>query len=278
MLNIDYIVDKSLNEIIYALEVFGGGALPNTAQAVQRSADMAVGIWSNIARGAFKHSTGAYLHAIEKGLIYPYNNDRFQAAVINRLPYAKYIENGTGQYDLKNMLKTSDKVRVSKKDGKRYLIIPFRHGAPGSVEFTPMPKAVHQGAVDLEISRKRGAYMAPSQQQNAAGVMVRRYLYRWGGRLSEQTLTQSGVMGDKRQNWKSSKYEGMVRFPRDSGTPGGKYLTFRVMKEDEKGWIKPPVPGQHLAAKTQQAAKFVVSRAIRQGFEKDIETFTRMYL
>jgi len=280
-LNLDYVIDRRLNDIIYALEVFGSSTLPNTAQAVERSANVVVGVWSQIASGAFKHASGRYLHAIENGKIYPYNNDRFHSAVINNLPYAKYIENGSGSYDMKNILNTSNKVRVSKKDGKRYLIIPFRHGTPGSVEFNPMPKAVHQAAKEMTPSRRTAVFSEPSQQGaksykeaqlflsqgHPQGKMVTRSSYQWGGRLSK-----NDVPGMNKNN------EGMVRFPRDDSTVGTKYMTFRVMKEGSSGWIRPAMPGMHLANKAKNASSFVIQRIITEGFEADKKMFLEMYL
>jgi len=292
MISIDYIIDKKLDNIIYALEVFGYGVLPNTAQAVERSADAMVGIWSNIARGVFKHATGRYIHGIEKGKIYPYNNDKFQAAVINTVPYAKYLENGTRAYDLKNMLNTSSKVRVA-KDGKRYLIIPFRHGVPGSVEFQPMREEIHKLAQRLSISQRVTKWAEPSQQGaksykeaqmflahgHPEGKTVERYGYKWGERLTKQMLIANNLVNmDKKSHWKSSKYEGMVRFPRDEGTPGSKYMTFRVMKEDKSGWIKPATPALHIAERAAKTGKFAIQRIIQQGFEEDIKVFIKMYL
>jgi len=280
-LNLDYVIDRRLNDIIYALEVFGSSTLPNTAQAVERSANVVVGVWSQIASGAFKHASGRYLHAIENGKIYPYNNDRFHSAVINNLPYAKYIENGSGSYDMKNILNTSNKVRVSKKDGKRYLIIPFRHGTPGSVEFNPMPKAVHQAAKEMTPSRRTAVFSEPSQQGaksykeaqlflsqgHPQGKTVTRNRYQWGGRLGSQDAGGKG-----------SKYAGMVRFPRDDSTVGTKYMTFRVMKEGSSGWIRPAMPGMHLANKAKNASSFVIQRIITEGFEADKKMFLEMYL
>ncbi|MCK7579807.1 MAG: hypothetical protein MZV65_31710 [Chromatiales bacterium] len=47
--------------------------------------------------------------------------------IFSDAPYAGAIEYGTGPYDLKQILKTSARVRRT-KSGKRYLIIPFRWG------------------------------------------------------------------------------------------------------------------------------------------------------
>lgn len=288
MFNIDYVLDSRLSDIIYALEVFGSGTLPNTAQAVARSADAVVNIWSGVAAGSFKHATGDYLHHIEKGKIYPFNNDRFQAAVINQSTHARSVEYGRTSADIQKMLSTSDKVRVSKKDGKRYLVVPLRHGIPGSVEYAPMPKEVYGVASGLTESRKTGSRIEPSQQGaksykeaqmyliqgHPSGKTTQRFEYQWGGRLSKKMMVMSNIQDlGKSPQWKSSKFEGMVKFPRDQKS--SMYMTFRVIKEGTQGWT---YPGLHIAERAQKSSKFVVNRIIRQGFEEDIKAFTRMYV
>lgn len=288
MLSLDYVVDRRLNDIIYALEVFGGGSLPNTAKAVSQAADAVIGIWSNAARGEFRHTSGKYINAIEKGKIYPYNDDRFQSAVINRLPYAGYIEHGfSGSYDLKNMLETSSKVRISKK-GKRYLIIPFRHGIPGTRELTAMPAEVYKAAKEINPSFRTGKYTEPSQQGartykeaqmflqqgHPQGKKVERFSYKWGGRLTREAMAN---IIQKQPDIKTSRYEGMVRFPRDTGTTGTQYLTFRVMHEDSKGWIRPPRAGLHIAERARQMSIMEVNFIISKGFEADKKMFMSMY-
>jgi len=279
LLSIDYILDRKLHDIIYALEVFGSGTLPNTAQAVARAANEVVGVWTNTARGAFKRTTGGYALGIENGKIYPYNGDQFHSAVINTAVNAKSVEYGRTSSDVQKILSTSNKVRVS-KDNRRYLIIPFRHGVPGSVEYKPMTKDVYKVAKEMTVSRKTGARIEPSQQGaktfkeaqlqlshgHPQGKTVKRYGYNWGGRLSKRMMIANDLAG--------KNYEGMVRFPRDSGV-GTKYMTFRVMKEGTTGWT---YPGLHIAEKAMQASKFVVQRIIRLGFEEDIKVFTKMYL
>jgi len=278
--SVDYILDRKLYDIIYALEVFGSGTLPNTAQAVARAADAVVGVWTNTARGAFKRTTGGYAHGIESGKIYPYNGDQFHSAVINTAVNAKSVEYGRTSSDVQKILSTSNKVRVSKKDNRRYLIIPFRHGVPGSVEYKPMTKDVYKVAKELTVSRKTGARTEPSQQGaktfkeaqlqlahgHPQGKTVERYGYKWGERLSKRMMIANDLAG--------KNYEGMVRFPRDSGV-GTKYMTFRVMKEGTTGWT---YPGLHIAEKAARASKFVVQRIIQQGFEADKKAFMEMYL
>lgn len=270
--------EKHLNDVIFALQALGSNQLPATAQAVQISTSLVQRRWIDNTKGAFKRSIGTYLRGIMDGMQYPYENDVYRGAVINTAPHARWIEEGTPAHDLKKMLHTSMKVRVSAK-GKKYLIIPFRHGTPsaGSHEggrgeeratLQTMPHAVYQMAKHLVTSQRVGSHIT---QSPATGKPVIRHSYQWGRKLTQHDLNVAGV-GTKRAHWKSSPYAGMVRFPRDEG-PGHEYFTFRVMHEDSTGWLHPGTPPMWLARKTAQEMQPVVAMVIQKGFMKDMNTF-----
>jgi hypothetical protein len=56
---------------------------------------------------------------------------------------------------MKKALQTSAKVRMS-KDGKKYLVIPFRHGTPGSTESKAMPDDIYNKAEFLKYDPEKG--------------------------------------------------------------------------------------------------------------------------
>ena len=111
-------------------------------RSVQAAGDYFVQKWIDTAQTKFKHSQGGYARGIVEGVNYPYNNNELEYNITHTSKIAVYLEKGTEPYDLKKMLYTSAKVRVS-KDGKRYLIIPFRHGVPGTKMFAAMPKDIY---------------------------------------------------------------------------------------------------------------------------------------
>jgi len=275
MLQITPVIDHDkLEGVIVALETFGVRKLPNTSKAVHQSTEMVQQRWIDNASGAFHRPTGAYLLGIQEGLNYPYQNDEYRGAVINTAPHARFVEEGTKMHDMKKMLWTSDKVRISKK-GKRYLIIPFRHGTPsaGSHEggkgtqratLQTMPKSIHEMAKNLSISRQTGASLRTNP---ATGRPVIRHTYQWGGRLKAQDLSAAGLSGlNKKTNWKSSPYANMVKMGGEGQTT---YMTFRIMHEDSKGWIHPGTPPRKIAEKTWNEMKPVVQIVIGDAAEKD---------
>lgn len=191
----------------------------------------------------------------------------FSGEIVSTYRYAEDIESGRPPYDMKKMLDTSMKVRVSKK-GRRYLIIPFRHNTPGNeAHAKPMPDHVYDEAQDLSPSKivghgrrasGTGAYDVNTKQP----FLVRSRAFQWGGRLPE------GLTPKLKPEHKTDIHAGMVRF--DARTPGGqrysKYFTFRVMAEGSSGWIKPAKPGlfivQNLVRDLQPLAEKVFQRAI----------------
>lgn len=271
---------KGIDDVIFALQAIGANRLPATAQAVLQSTQLAQQRWIDNAEGAFKYPTGDYLAGIHDGLEYPYENDVYRGAVINTVPHAKWIEHGTPAHDMKKMLFTSAKVRISAK-GKRYLIIPFRHGTPsaGSHEgghgtsratLRTMPQSIYHMARKLPASRQLTGRKVPNPA--AGGRDAIRYTYHWGGKLTPGDMAAVGVGTlNKRPHWKSSPYAGMVRFPAHENTGQHTYRTFRVMHEDSKGWLHPGTPPKNLAQKTATEIQPAVVRLIEMGFNADMQ-------
>lgn len=164
----------------------------------------------------------------------------FSALVFSDYKYADQIEEGRPAYDLKKMLQTSSKTRVS-SSGKKYLIIPFQHNMDS------MPKAVYAAAKQLSPSKVIGM----STRVSATGATVPQRKYLWGGRLEGEQVPQM-----------QRKHVGMVRFNVSTpGSPRSSYLTFRVMSEASAGWIIPPQPGQHLVRGVVDALRPVAEKA-----------------
>lgn len=167
---------------------------------------------------------------------------------------SREIEFGRPARDLKRMLGTSHKVRVSKA-GKRYLVIPFRHNTPGYTgHSSDMPDHVYAAAKKLPFSKVTGMGSRVSGTgafdiNTKQPLRVPQMKYVWGGRLP------AGSMGPNPKN-RVDRFAGMVRFEEKSGK-GTKstYMTFRVMVEGSPGWIVAPRPGMNIAATVLQQMK-----------------------
>jgi hypothetical protein len=253
------------------------GVFPALAEAVAQVAESGVSIWRGYASGAplpdgkiIHPRSGAYARSIRaepgEGL--------YHAFVLSDAAYARALEEGTGPRDMKKMLDTSSKVRVS-KSGKRYLIIPFRHGTPGSTGFANvMTPGVAAMAKSLATSRVTGErrVRSPIRASSVATrrpVMTTRRTYRWGGRLTADALRAAGARGSAARH-----QAGMVHMQNPGGQGGGKhgqYLTFRVMSEGSSGWITKGTDAYHPARETAEKLRPLAKRAFAAAVKRDIQ-------
>lgn len=232
--------------------------LPLVNQAVNAIAQATAANWKESVYRAKLWSGEKDAYA--KTITYRMTGD-FTAVVESDYKYVKDIETGRPARDLKKMLDTSMKVRLS-KTGLRYLIIPFRHNTPGNAAHAkPMTDDVFKQAKMLSLSTitghgrrvsGTGAYSLKTQ----APATVRQRSYNWGERLVGDSIPRN--------------QQGMVRM--NTATGAGKksssYLTFRVMSEASRGWIIPAQPGQFLAKKVaddmRPKAEAAIAEAVRR--------------
>lgn len=166
-----------------------------------------------------------------------------KAEVTASFDKASDYETGLPERDLKKMLDTSNKVRVVKKgrnQGKKYLIIPFRHNVDS------MPANVLNAANKLSKSYVTGQ----RKRLSGTGAHVDQLTYKWGGKL------QAGLSSKLKAHHKSDIHAGMVRFNTSSGKSNSSaYLTFRIMGEWSNGWIVPKKDGLYLLKGVAEAAQ-----------------------
>lgn len=253
--------------------------LPRLNQAVRAVVTATQANWVESVQRArlWQGEKDAYAKSIQAKMV-----DDFNGLVWADYKYAQEIESGRPARDLKRYLDTSQKVRRT-KDGRRFLIIPFRHNTPGNDAHAPaMPGEVYDAAQVLKASRivgqgqrnagevtslhpvwgtqplgkkKQTPYlMDPKTRQH---VTVARNIYQWG----EKLVGLPKHLG---------RYEGMVRFDTSmGGKKYSQYMTFRVMMEGSKGWIIPPQPGQNIAQgvvdRIRPLAEKAFAEAMRRG-------------
>jgi hypothetical protein len=213
----------------------------------------------------------------------------FSAVVETDYKNADEIETGRPPYDLKQMLNTSPKVRRT-KDGRRFLIIPFRQNTPGNDALAQgMPADVYTAGSALKASKIVGQAKRASgeitsihpkwgtqplkkqtpflsDRSTRGPMLVNKNIYKWGGKLD--TSNMPGLSDAEKK-----KYNGMVRMT--GKTPGGgrysQFMTFRIMMEGSSGWIIPAKPGLYLAKKVademQPLAEKVLNEAVAQSFK-----------
>lgn len=243
--------------------------LPLLAQAVRAVAQQTQVRWAEAVYRAklWDGEKTAYMDSIQMKMTGP-----FSALVWSDYEHAEEIETGRPARDMKRMLDTSMKVRVS-KNGKRYLVIPFRHNAPGGSAHAPeMPAFVYAMAKQLTPSRVVGQGTRVSgtgafDVKTKKHFLVTRNLYKWGESLSfGPDANPRGMAG-----WgRDKRYQGMYRFL--TTTPGGgrssSYLTFRTMMEGSPGWIIPAQPGLHLAENVSREMQPLAEQAFTEAVRR----------
>jgi hypothetical protein len=270
----DFSIVVDLGDVLPPGSSLTKDAFPNLSYAVQNLAVKAQEQWMRYARGepmpdgrSIGIRSGGYLRSIQLRQV----ND-FAAEVYSELPYATALEEGMPARDMKKMLGSSWKVRVSKK-GKRYLIIPFRHDTPGSVQGNPMPQAVHEWwkAPNREASHITGAHERVSGALGSS-IATRRQMtvpgrsYHWGSRLSKAAL--QGLGADQAQ---VRRMAGMVHFRNPESGGHSSFITFRVMSEDSPGWQAPATPGFWPARTTSDQLRPIAETIFARALQTDIQ-------
>ena len=263
-----------------------GDIFPRLSKAVRAVAEAAHSKWQDYAAGAPLPSgksidarTGTYLRSIALRQLGP-----FAAEVYSDLPYASAIEEGSPRRDMKEMLSSSLKTRLT-KDGRRYLIIPFRWGVSGSVSAgsNQMPESIQNWWHAKAASSINGHGWRPSgtgalgfrnkttgtlKQVRGEVLGVRRRDYDWGSRLDKETIAAAGVTGKN-----AARMEGMVNFRRPGrkgGSSHSSFLTFRVMMEGSSGWIAPAREGLWPARTTADEIRPDAERVFAEAIARDL--------
>lgn len=260
--------------------------MPRVTHALERISETTKNLWIERVKqqkGIWIEEKNRYIGSIRWQFTSPLSTE-----VWTEYEVADLIEHGRPARDLKTMLNTSQKVRRT-EDGRRFLVIPFRHNTPGNKalapDMSPQAYAMAKGmklskatgdsqrpmGQTMRFSRALGMHASPVQSPFASDIKTRGPVtvaathYAWGGRLSAKALRAAGM-----DNADVRKYAGMVRMKDDAfRNRSGGYLTFRVMIEGSNGWIIPAQPGRHIVADVAQEmepiAQAILARAAELG-------------
>jgi|WetSurMetagenome_2_1015567.scaffolds.fasta_scaffold158295_2 hypothetical protein len=238
-------------------------------------------LWKVEATNSMKDASG-YNTSFSRQDITP-----FHIVLENNHKAVWFLELGTAPFDLKRMLDTSDKVKVS-KDGKRYIRIPFE----GKVK-----DYVAAGISQKDIQRMKGSTFTLDDKGRG-----RKIITVYGDRLQSDIgrkrkyFTVLNATRDKFPNksnspnmgftpftehkaattidytWKSSPYQNAVKMVDFQGKTQG-MKTFRTISDnsDSDSWINPGIHASHIAEKSVEAVKpqFVaeMSRVLQPLFD-----------
>ena len=258
-----YEISVDLAPLAKALAVVGEQTSMRVSQAVATTARAGQILWQDEimkANGLRTEEKQEYAQSVLAKSVDGTGANSFEAIIWSDYKYAEEIDSGRPARDLKQMLNTSTKVKISAK-GTRYLSIPFRHGTPGT-NINPMSQDVYEQAESLQGSTitdtklrlsRLDAYDINSHQP----FKVPQNVYQWGGRL--------GNMPNKNQS-------GMVRFDTSTGNAKSSvYLTFRTMSENSTGWIVPATPGLYIVQNVVNKLKPLFEQAIAKAVQLQLE-------
>jgi hypothetical protein len=258
---LEYRITVDLAPLAQALNAIGNEIAQRISQGVAATAQVVQERWiESIMRapGIWAGEKDAYAESVKIRPINP-----MEIEIFSDYANASAIETGRPPRDLKKMLDTSLKVRLSAK-GLRYLIIPFRHNTPGNTAHADaMPADVYAAAKKLPQSSVTGQVKVSRldvySTQKREKFLVPQNIYQWGGRLPE------GMAPKLKPQHASDPYAGMVRMK--TGNVKSAYLTFRVMSEDSPGWIVPAKPGLFIAKNVADEIVPVFDRALSEAIK-----------
>lgn len=262
--------NSAVNEQVFPLLNQAVNAVAQQTRANWMEAVYRAKLWSG--------EKDAYANSISLQMTGP-----FSAVVESDYKHAHEIETGRPPRDLKKMLNTSHKVRRT-KDGRRFLVIPFRHNIPGNEALAPaMPQQVYDVASKLIPSmvvstgqRRAGEITATSKRYGMAPLGEKRqrrspYLTDIKTRGPAMVTKRNYQWGERLGNEFGNRYAGMVRFDTSAG---GKrystYMTFRTMMEGSSGWIVPAKPGLYLAKKVADEMRPLAEKVFREAVRRSL--------
>jgi predicted RNA-binding protein YlxR (DUF448 family) len=256
--------DYELQALVTNLELISYKALPNTYKSFKMASALIMYTWKSYAMGSpipgggqrLKNPTGAYAKSIKIRTLTPLNREIYSDS-----PIAKYIEDGTKEYDMKKTHPFGPKGRVS-KEGNAYIIIPFRHGTPSSLAYSKIPEqmyqTIRQAIKNDEITLSNIKKGRRKRSQNYSGEMIPRANYNWGTRIGN-----TGV----------DNLEGMVVM--DVSTKKSSrsaYFTFRIISVNSPAnkWIQKARAARNITKYVVINTQEIVKELIENGLKKDL--------
>lgn len=200
----------------------------------------------------------AYIRGLSqtRSIVYPVDGDELAALVVNVDPSARRIEEGAPAYHLPSVIHwPSPKTRRSRR-GTYYLVIPFRHGTPGT-QHQPMPRRVYAVAKQLQGGQRLTAGPSQGQARHAPGL---------------SPYAPRNPLNVRPGSTPASIYEGLRRVPLARGR-GSSYLTFRTMTPQSPGWHMPATAGKHIVQAVQAQMTPVVRQILEAAVRADVQAY-----
>lgn len=258
----------ALEQLVAASVADAKSLFPNQAHAIERMAQATHRRWLEYASGKRELPDGRKIHSVTGTYLASIKIEEDGAlryVIYSDDPKAEWIEEGFPSFDMKKMLHTSDRARIG-KNGKRYMVIPFRQHTESAALGVIMPQEAQAWWLTphRRSSVVSGHFLEGSVNSGAA---VTRNTYSWGDRLSRADVEQIGLDPDSQLG---GRLVGMVRM-QNNEDKGGQYMTFRVMTEDSAGWIMPERAGSFPAKAAYDWIQSKYEEIMRVALEEDVK-------
>jgi hypothetical protein len=211
--------------------------------------------WTRLAQRELRSTSRDYVAGIQDVV----HGDRTVAITLHGL-LPNMIENGWPGGDMRTWMLQSPKAKATARGG-RYLVVPFRHGSPGTGGRNvgaAMPQSVH------DVAKK----LAPTQTAIGGGKT------QWGGRLHlgmKMKQAARDELSTKKREWHSASiYMGMVRQQKTyQRATQSQYTTFRTISTrtehtDPRSWMHPGIGAKKLAPRVQDHIAKIAGAFIAQ--------------
>lgn len=285
---ITYKIEYDLSELKKLVDNFSKtvenapeAALPNTANAFRRAAQLVHNAWTGYLTGSQQLQGIDFLDGVTSAMVRSIRAEKlgdfhYSISSDNRQLEAKTKGQKEVEFDMKQTHPYGNKSRVSKK-GIPYLIIPFRWGTPNQKgkkrdhfnNFIPQ-KNYQTSVKGLQLSAVNAA--KKYFEANFKGESIERQGYDWAknGRLKEEDAWE--VEG-KHENTYSSA--GMVRM---KDVTGSAYFTFRIVsaKSPADSWIyhKDAIPPVDMMGALERTVKPKIDSIINEGIQADNQMYS----
>ena len=248
-------------------------------------ADIILAEWQH--RAAEHVGTGLHSSHASFARVYPYQGNPLAVAIMNTAPYARILEEGHAGFHLPSHIDWhGPNVRTS-KDGRRYLIVPFRHYTPGKASGgtssmrarSTMSKEVYFDAKQaLMGDRTTASARAARERLDAAGPRLSRAysLPAFPPALRRRAELEEGRPG---YTHRAGPYAGLTRrtqVTKSGVVQGAGFYTFRALTEDSVGWYIPAFPGYHAARDTVAAVQDQVREIAGAAARQDVVELVRV--
>ena len=242
-------IGATLEDMGVNLDAFGDGFKEGLVLQLGHLAASARGEWIRLAQNRLGSSREIYINGLRQAesfkMLKTGSSIAYEIALVGRMP--NNFEYGMGPFDMKSVRPGWLGGKASKvgKDGKRYVVIPFRHSTSSSPRFDYTGKAKSVADPDLKTQLRKTAklYGLDRMVRTSAGQVATGAVKK----LPSTAIVHPYLRG-------LTRYQTASKGVTKAGQRGsGSLMTFRIMSENSKpgSWRHPGIQAFNLLAEVE---------------------------